>query len=407
MRQCKLDAIVATSPVAVQYFTDYYWWLDPLTKEFMSNPGASGELLPLFAVYPLEGEPALVVNPLLAVNAADIWVRDIHVYGKAGVDWSAAPRTLSPELQRFSKLLNEPSPNATPLDAFLEIIRERGLSEGRIGVELEGLSPARQAALRERLPRAAIRDCTNLIRLIRAVKSQEEIERLRRAAEISERAAMTCFLEARAGDRVSHLVQLYRTALAQDGAAFDHFAYAPKGLGIAIEGDYVFERGDALYMDFGCVYQQYFSDSGLTLSLGEPSREVTERYNALRACIEAGVAAARVGIKASQVQRAMVETLASFGPWVSFPHGHALGLEVRDYPIFVPANNLRIRDDCIDIPSDLPLEQDMVFNLEASIFQAGVDSLNIEQTFIVTANGSEPLFPQARIHPFDPDTALY
>ncbi|HZQ05527.1 MAG TPA: hypothetical protein VFD70_03045, partial [Anaerolineae bacterium] len=128
MRQCKLDAIVATSPVAVQYFTDYYWWLDPLTKEFMSNPGASGELLPLFAVYPLEGEPALVLNPLLAVNAADIWVRDIHVYGQAGVDWSAPPRTLSPELQRVSNLLKQPTQNATPLDAFVEIIRARGLS---------------------------------------------------------------------------------------------------------------------------------------------------------------------------------------------------------------------------------------------------------------------------------------
>ena len=60
MRRTNVDAIVATSAVNVEYLTDYYWWLDPLYKEFMADPGAGSDLALLFAVLPLEGEPALV-----------------------------------------------------------------------------------------------------------------------------------------------------------------------------------------------------------------------------------------------------------------------------------------------------------------------------------------------------------
>jgi hypothetical protein len=35
MRQCCVDALVATSPVNITYFSDYACWLDPLFKEYM------------------------------------------------------------------------------------------------------------------------------------------------------------------------------------------------------------------------------------------------------------------------------------------------------------------------------------------------------------------------------------
>ena len=44
MRRCGLDALIATSAVNVTYFTDYFCWMDPLFKEYMSAPGASSHL---------------------------------------------------------------------------------------------------------------------------------------------------------------------------------------------------------------------------------------------------------------------------------------------------------------------------------------------------------------------------
>ena len=86
MREYGLDVLVATSPVNITYFTDYFCWIDPLFKEFMMVPGASSNLAQAYAVFPFEGEPALVVNPLFAVNAEELWVKDLHIFGSAGLD---------------------------------------------------------------------------------------------------------------------------------------------------------------------------------------------------------------------------------------------------------------------------------------------------------------------------------
>lgn len=124
-----MDALVATSPVNVTYFTDYYCWLDPLFKEFILSPGAPSQReLQTYAVFPLEGEPALVVDsPLFAVNAADIWVQDLHIFGDPGMDHSLPLGELSETEARFLDLLSAPQRHATPTDSLLGILKDRGL----------------------------------------------------------------------------------------------------------------------------------------------------------------------------------------------------------------------------------------------------------------------------------------
>ncbi len=98
----------------------------------------------------------------------------------------------------------------------------------------------------------------------------------------------------------------------------------------------------------------------------------------------------------------MWQTLQDCGLTLSFPHGHGFGLDIRDYPILVAENGRRIKDDCVDVASDLPLEVDMIFNLEAAIFMPGVGAVHMEKTFHVTADGYRPLVEQDRAAPFVP-----
>ena len=165
------------------------------------------------------------------------------------------------------------------------------------------------------------------------------------------------------------------------------------------ETSYPLAEDDVLYVDYGCIYQYCFSDSGTTLAMRELSAELGERHAALRACMDAGGEAMRPGVKASAVASAMVQALHDRGITASFPHGHGVGLEVRDYPIVVPDNGLRVKDDCVDLPSDLILEADMVLNLEAPLFMPGVGSLHIEQSYVVTPQGNRPLTAQQRQRP--------
>ena len=405
MRRCGVDALVATSPVNITYFSDYRCWIDPLFKAYMMMPGAPSDPDPTaaYAIFPLEGEPALVASPTFAVNASDLWVQDVHIFGDHGLDDSLPLGDLSATEQRIFDILHRPQDSATPTDALLSVLTARGLTDARIGIEMEGLSPKIKETIEAGLPKAEIKDCSNLIRLIRMVKTQEELSWLIRSAEINEKAAMSALALARPRQRITDVVQHYRQQIAKDGADFDHFAFGVRGLGLATEPNYILTDDDILYVDFGCIYEGCFSDSGTTLTMREPSATLIDRHNALRECVQAGVEEMTPGAKASAAQAAMWKTLNAHGITASSPHGHGLGLEVRDYPIIVADNGQRIHDDCVDIPSDLPLEVNMVLNLEAMISMPGVGSLHIEKSFLVTPHGSRSLILQDRTRPVQPD----
>jgi len=403
MRQCGLEALITTTPASITYFSDYQCWLDPLLKEYMVTPGgASTPVQRALVVFPLEGAPSLIVSSLFAANAIPLWIKDIHVFGEAEFDNSLEPVLLDPAWSRLYELLHAPARHSSAMDALISVLHARRLTGARIGIEMEGLLPAEKEKITHGLPRAIVKDCTNLIRLIRAVKSPEEIDRLTRSAEINEEAARGSLALARPGWRIGELADRFRAIAAASGADFDHFAVGIRGLGMAMHHDHVLSDDETFYVDFGCVYRHYYSDSGFTLAMGRPRPALQDRYSALRECVSAGSAEIRPGVRASVIPTVMKRVLGSRGVTACFAHGHGLGLELRDYPILVPDNGLHIRDDCIDIPSDLMLEENMVVNLETPLFLAGAGSLHIEKSFVVTAKGSRPLVVQDREHFFHP-----
>lgn len=414
MRDHQLDALVATSPINITYFTGYYCWLDSLFKGYMMTPGGSSETAQRYAVVTADGRTALVVGALMAVNANDLGVSDLVLVGDPGVDTSLSPAELSTETterQRslFSTLLSanvSPSPTA----ALQRILGDYGLADGRIGVEMEGLTASSKAelapAITESFPQAMLMDCSNTIRLIRMVKTGEEIDRLARATEIAEAAAAEALALASPGTSTGELLARFRLGVAERGADLDHFAFGLYGLGIATEPDVRLTAQFVEYVDFGCRYGYTISDSGLTLALQSLESPLAERYEAVTRSVDAGAAALRPGVKASGVQAAMQQSFRDDGITATFPHGHGVGLELRDYPILVPDTGLRIRDDCVDVPADLALEENVVVNLEAPVFMPGVGSLHVEKTYVVTSSGCRPLVHQARERPFIPSDEL-
>jgi Xaa-Pro dipeptidase len=394
-----LDAIIATSPANVTYVSDFHCWLAPLFREYMVVPGASSRLIQQnFALLPASGEAALVVEPYFAIDAVETWVADVRIAGGGDYEDRGDVVAGDPAVARVVELIRGGGA-PSGVDALVAAIGERGLADGRLGVDFDGLAASVAAVLRDRLPRADLRDCSNLLRLIRAVKSPDELARLRAAATAAEEAAQAAFAAGRAGQRLAELEAVYRAGLGQRGADFDHFAFGPLGLGIATSGTYVLSEGDVLYADWGCLVDAYGSDTGTTLAVGEPSPEWNRRFAATVESVEAGRAAARPGVLASEVQAAMGSAMAAGGATDSYPHGHGFGLDVRDYPILCPPSGQPIRDDCIDVSSDLPLEEGMVFNLEAPLFVLGLGSVHTERSFVVARAGCEPLVPQERDAP--------
>jgi Xaa-Pro aminopeptidase len=287
---------------------------------------------------------------------------------------------------------------ADPADALAAAVEERGLARSRLGVEFEGLPAERVERLRAALPHATLLDCTNLLRLVRAVKTPAQIEHLARAAAIAESAALAVAADAE-GAMLHELTDDFRARVAREGADLDHFSISYDGLGFATAGELVLRPGRAHYFDWGCNLEGWYSDSGTTLAVGDPGAEALAEQAAVRDAVAAGAAAMRPGVRGSAVPAAMREVLDGNGITACFPHGHGLGIEVRDHPLLMPDTGNLIRDDCVEVGADLPLEPDMVVNLEVCVLTPGARSVHCEQTFVVTVDGARPLVAQDREAP--------
>ena len=235
-----------------------------------------------------------------------------------------------------------------------------------------------------------------LLRLIRMVKTTDEIERSRRAAEIAEGALHAMVAAAAPGRTFAELAQVFRCEVAAGGADLEHAAIDPFGLGIATVSGYELRERDVLLLDVGCLYRSCVSDTGVTLALEPLAGEAAERYELVRTCLEAGAAALAPGVRVSAVHAAMRAVVDGTLAQRSAPQGHGLGLEPRELPFIGPPTDLRLADDIVDLDVDQALEPGMVINLEVPLEWPGHYAVHVERTFLITPDGVEPLLAQDR-----------
>jgi len=143
------------------------------------------------------------------------------------------------------------------------------------------------------------------------------------------------------------------------------------------------------YLDHGCRTALAVSDAGTTLRLRELTREESLARSALEAAIAAGRELLASHATSSAVHRGMAESLGAFPD--AIVQGHGVGMDIREYPLLVPPVDIRLKDECVDVATDLELQAGMVVNLEASLFGLKDASLHVEETYLVTENGAEPL----------------
>ncbi|TAN32360.1 aminopeptidase P family protein [bacterium] len=373
MESCEVDALVATTPDNVLYLTGYEGWFERRNSEDMLDPLSRAIQFPSYAVLTKSDRPALIVVASFGATAAGLGAIDVQHFGRP----VGSPDTKS-------------APSA--IEVLVQVLKQRGLVDCRIGIELRAPASDRAADLGARLPLARLDDCSVLLRYIRAVKTADEIRLMRECAEASQQAAVTALALARPGRDMLDISTAYRVEVARYDAELDHFAWGVSDGGIAMQVSSALKETDLCYVDFGCRRRGYFSDAGLTLAMREPRADALAAIDNLVRSLDAGSAALQAGRPASACQVEMTRALhtGSASEHCS-ASGHGLGVQVRDLPFVAPRTTERLRDQCVDLPADLPLEAGMVINLEASVFVAGEYSANVERSYVVRQHGAELL----------------
>jgi Xaa-Pro dipeptidase len=396
LRTSAVDAVVAATQLSVDYVTGHRSSFESTFRRYHMIPGAGPELLyRSFALVTASGERTLVAHAATVSTALPDWSGRLEVYGAAAFDPAAADAAEGP-FRELARTLARGSADVTPLAALAAAIHEAVPRGGRVAVETAGLIHGELDELRALLPGVELGDGSVLLRLIRMVKTDDEIERSREAAEIAEDAIAAMVVATAPGRTLAELAQVFRRTVAERGADLEHVAISPFGLGIATVSGYPVRERDVLLLDVGCLFRSCVSDTGVTLALEPLAGEVAERYDLVRDCLEAGARALAPGVRVSAIYRAMRGVVDGTLAGSSAPQGHGLGLEPRELPFIGPPTELRLADDVVDVDVDQALEPGMVINLEVPLQLPGHYAVHVERTFLITTDGVEPITTQDR-----------
>lgn len=357
MRGERLDALLLTTEPEVRYYTGFL-------SQFWESPTR-----PWFLVVPLEGKPIAVVPEIGALGMAGTWLEDVRT-------WS------SPD----------------PVDDGVSLLTSTlsGLPGrfGRVGVPMGPESQLRMpladfAKLRENLRGRVTVDARDLLRRVRAVKSETEIEKVRTACRIASAAFQSLPGKLRTGMTERDICRRFKLDVIEGGADSAPYVMGASGPGSyndIIMGplDRVVSDGDVMIIDTGTTFDGYFCDFDRNYGFGRVSDKALRAYQTVFRATDAGFRAARPGATTTDLWRAMWRVLESGGALGNQVGrmGHGLGMQLTEWPSNMPGD-------------DTPLEAGMVMTLEPGmVFEPGQWMVH-EENIVIRPDGAEWLSARA------------
>ncbi|MGH2540611.1 MAG: M24 family metallopeptidase [Actinomycetota bacterium] len=256
-------------------------------------------------------------------------------------------------------------------------------SSGRVAIG-DRLWASHLLGLQGARPELSFAPGSPVIGRLRAVKDDDELAALRRAA----RGADEAFRQIRSmgflGRREEEIASDLADLLLRNGHSSVGFTIVASGRNAASPhhepgGRTILPR-DAVVMDFGGELGGYHSDTTRTVVVGEPPADFERVYDVVREAQHEACESVRPGIAAQEVDRVARRIIDDAGLGARFIHrtGHGIGLEVHEPPYIVEGN-------------DWVLERGVSFSVEPGIYLEGEFGVRIEDIVAVTDDGVERL----------------
>jgi Xaa-Pro aminopeptidase len=237
--------------------------------------------------------------------------------------------------------------------------------------------------LQRAMPRARWTEGGQLLRPLRMIKDDYELDRLADAARRTDDSWEEFITTAIGGLTEQEVRDRLMSLLAARGVT-PTFCVVGSGPNSAsphhVSGDRVVSPGDAIVCDWGGTLDGYHADVTRTVHIGEPSADFFRAYDAVVAANQAAFEAVRPGVACQEIDRAARRLLTDAGYGDAFIHrvGHGLGLSVHEEPYLVEGNTL-------------PLAEGMVFSDEPGVYFPGRFGIRTEDTVVCTADGARRL----------------
>ena len=223
------------------------------------------------------------------------------------------------------------------------------------------------------------------INAFRGVKEAWELELMRKAQDITDKAFAEVVTRLKAGMTELELQAELIYCLYKNGAtglAFDPIVVSGPNTSLphGVAGERVICEGDFVTMDFGASYMGYCSDMTRTVAVGFATEEMEKIYNTVLQAQLAGLAASKAGVPGQDIDGAARKVIsdAGYGEYFGHGYGHSLGLEIHE----APNPNARNAEG---------MPAGAVASAEPGIYLPGKFGVRIEDTCIFLEDGIEIL----------------
>ncbi len=243
-----------------------------------------------------------------------------------------------------------------------------------LGVPFPLTTLTRAEALRE--AGFTLVDCMPACKRAMEIKSEEELNRIRKACEIAEDALLRLMPQLKEGmteRQTAALLEYEMRSLGAEGVSFETIVAFGKNGSVPHHetGETKLRFGDIVLIDFGCKVEGYCSDCTRTFLFGDDGEhEAFKRAYAevLRAheLVKEKVVAGMTGREADEIARASLRR-AGLDKYFTHSLGHGIGLQIHEFPVLSPKGEEILADG-------------MVFSDEPGVYLAGQYGIRIEDS---------------------------
>lgn len=222
-----------------------------------------------------------------------------------------------------------------------------------------------------------------IMRGLRASKDSAELDSMRRAQEISERAfdAVLGIIKPGMTEReVAAELTYHMLKYGAEGNSFDPIVVTGERTSMphGTPGDTRIAAGDFITMDFGCIKDGYCSDMTRTIAIGSVTAEMKKVYEIVLEAQLSGIAAAKPGVPGRDIDAAGRDVIvkAGYGEYFGHGFGHSLGLDVHESPSASPSESA-------------VMPEGAVISAEPGIYIPGSFGVRIEDVLHLRGDGCE------------------
>ena len=226
---------------------------------------------------------------------------------------------------------------------------------------------------------------TQFVEVLRMIKDETEIATIRKACSISDQAFHDVLAFIKPGKteiEIATFLDFRMRELGAAGLSFD--TILASGINSSKPHAHPMhkpvELGEAITMDFGCLYEHYVSDMTRTIYLGHVSDEQAEIYNTVLKANQALIDQAKAGLGFRDFDKIPRDIIVEAGYGQYFTHGigHGIGLDIHEEPYFSQTSTEVIKSG-------------MVLTDEPGIYIEGKYGVRIEDDILITETGCELL----------------